>query len=98
MCIRDRWYADKQNRTIATDAMIRKFRRSGQEPYLSLMSQGENAYLVLRGVFDVSPPALGGLSIDGKIHLLEQRLPQADHRVDHAARRAGHRQRGGSIG
>ena len=31
------------------------------------MSQGENAYLVLRGVFHVSPPALGGLSIDGKL-------------------------------
>jgi hypothetical protein len=47
--------------------MIRNFRRSGQEPDLSLMSQGENAYLVLRGVFHVSPPALGGLSIDGKL-------------------------------
>jgi hypothetical protein len=31
------------------------------------MSQGENADLVLRGVFHVSPPALGGLSIDGKL-------------------------------
>jgi hypothetical protein len=31
------------------------------------MSQGENAYLVLRGVFHVSPPALGGLSIDGEL-------------------------------
>ena len=31
------------------------------------MSQGEDAYLVLRGVFHVSPPALGGLSIDGKL-------------------------------
>jgi hypothetical protein len=61
------WYADKQDRTIATDGMIRNFRRSGQEPDLSLMSQGENAYLVLRGVFHVSPPALGGLSIDGKL-------------------------------
>ena len=47
--------------------MVRNFRRSGQEPDLSLMSQGENAYLVLRGVFHVSPPALGGLSIDGKL-------------------------------
>jgi len=47
--------------------MIRNFRRSGQEPDLSLRSQGENAYLVLRGVFHVSPPALGGLSIDGKL-------------------------------
>ena len=47
--------------------MIRNFRRSGQEPDLSLMSQGENAYLVLRGVFHVSPPALGGLPIDGKL-------------------------------
>ena len=28
------------------------------------MSQGENAYLVLRGVFHISPPALGGLSIE----------------------------------
>jgi hypothetical protein len=37
--------------------MVRNFRRSGQEPDLSLMSQGENAYLVLRGVFHVSPPA-----------------------------------------
>ena len=46
--------------------MVRNFRRSGQEPDLSLMSQGEDAYLVLRGVFHVSPPALGGLSIDGK--------------------------------
>ena len=46
--------------------MVRNFRRSGQEPDLSLMSQGENAYLVLRGVFHV-PPALGGLSIDGKL-------------------------------
>jgi hypothetical protein len=27
--------------------MIRNFRRSGQEPDLSLMSQGENAYLAL---------------------------------------------------
>src|SRR5687767_4261430 len=48
-------------------AMVRNFRRSGQEPDLSLMSQGEDAYLVLRGVFHVSPPALGGLSIDGKL-------------------------------
>ena len=47
--------------------MVRNFRRSGQEPDLFLMSQGENAYLVLRGVFHVSPPALGGLSIDGKL-------------------------------
>ena len=47
--------------------MVRNFRRSGQEPDLSLMSQGEDAYLVLRGVFHVSPPALGGLSIDGKL-------------------------------
>jgi hypothetical protein len=47
--------------------MIRNLRRSGQEPDLSLMSQGENGYLVLRGVFHVSPPALGGLSIDGKL-------------------------------
>ena len=47
--------------------MVRNFRRSGQEPDRSLMSQGENAYLVLRGVFHVSPPALGGLSIDGKL-------------------------------
>ena len=31
------------------------------------MSQGENVYLVLRGVFHVSPQALGGLSIDGKL-------------------------------
>ena len=31
------------------------------------MSQGEDAYLVLRGVFHVSPPPLGGLSIDGKL-------------------------------
>jgi hypothetical protein len=29
--------------------MVRNFRRSGQEPALSLMSQGENAYLVLSG-------------------------------------------------
>jgi hypothetical protein len=49
--------------------MVRNFRRSGQEPDLSLMSQGEDAYLVLRGVFHVSPPALGGLSIDGKLTL-----------------------------
>jgi hypothetical protein len=28
---------------------------------------GQNADLVLRGVFHVSPPALGGLSIDGKL-------------------------------
>src|SRR5687768_10648991 len=41
-------------------AMVRNFRRSGQEPDLSLMSEGEDAYLVLRGVFHVSPPALGG--------------------------------------
>ena len=34
--------------------MVRNFRRSGQEPDLSLMSQGENAYLVLRGVFHPS--------------------------------------------
>ena len=47
--------------------MIRNFRRPGQEPDPSLMSQGEDAYLVLRGVFHVSPPALGGLSIDGKL-------------------------------
>ena len=39
--------------------MVRNFRRSGQEPDLSLMSQGQDAYLVLRGVFHVSPPALG---------------------------------------
>ena len=47
--------------------MVRNFRRSRQEPDLSLMSQGEDAYLILRGVFQVSPPALGGLSIDGKL-------------------------------
>jgi len=46
--------------------MIRNFRRSGQNP-ISLMSQGEDAYLVPRGVFHVSPPALGGLTIDGKL-------------------------------
>src|SRR5688572_21522279 len=55
--------------------MIRRPPRSTLFPYttlfrspdLSLMSQGENAYLVLRGVFHVSPLALGGLSIDGKL-------------------------------
>ena len=74
--------------------MVRNFRRSGQEPDLSLMSQGEDAYLVLRGVFHVSPPALGGLSIDGKltfsnnaylklttewIMLLTPRVPKTEH-------------------
>ena len=65
--------------------MIRNFRRSGQEPDLSLMSQGENAYLVLRGVFNVSPPALGGLSIDGKLTFSKEHLVQfsgAQHEVD----------------
>ena len=55
--------------------MIRNFRRSGQESDLSLMSQGENAYLVLRGVFHVSPPALGGLSIDGKLTFSNNAYP-----------------------
>ena len=60
-------YADKQNRTIATDGNGPELPEIRQEPDLSLMSQGEDAYLVLRGVFHVSPPALGGLSIDGKL-------------------------------
>ena len=44
-------------------------------------------------ILDVSPPALGGLSIDGKLTFANDCRPRADHRVDHAARRAGHRQR-----
>ena len=39
------------------------------------MSQGEDTYLVLRGVFHVSPPALGGLSIDGKLTFSNNAYP-----------------------
>ncbi|MGH9239578.1 MAG: hypothetical protein ACRD3G_16170 [Vicinamibacterales bacterium] len=61
------WYADRQNRTIATD---------GNDPELPEIRAGTRSLSDVAGRecvprparrIHVSPPALGGLSIDGKL-------------------------------
>ncbi len=37
-------------------------------------------------ILDVSPPALGGLTINGKLSFADNADPGTDHRVGHAAR------------
>ncbi len=40
-------------------------------------------------VLDVSPPALGGVTINGKLSFADNCRPRTDHRVDHVARGVG---------